>query len=327
MPTGTHDVQARVLQIAAVYDRAFLNQVEAEYGLIRSQPTDPIASVTTSARQHIRVLLTNGSIDGTTELMRALPNLGLICCLGSGYEKIDIGIARERGIQVTHSPGANASSVADMAVTMLLASVRQLRTLHAFVAEGRWQGYAGRPAAVRGMTGLKVGIVGLGDIGLRIARRIEAFETEVAYHNRRPRSDVSYRYEPTLLGLASWADALFIAARADATNRKMIDAEVLAALGPEGHIVNISRGSIIDEPALIAALQTGGIAGAGLDVFAEEPHVPEALRKLPNVVLSPHRAPGTVEAVVAMHRMVRANLDAFFRSGSVINPVPELAAR
>ena len=107
----------------------------------------------------------------------------------------------------------------------------------------------------------------------------------------------------------------------------MIDAEVLAALGPEGHIVNISRGSIIDEPALIAALQTGGIAGAGLDVFAEEPHVPEALRKLPNVVLSPHRAPGTVEAVVAMHRMVRANFDAFFRSGSVINPVPELAAR
>jgi lactate dehydrogenase-like 2-hydroxyacid dehydrogenase len=327
MPTGTHDVRAHVLQIAAVYDKEFLNQVEAEYGLIRSQPKDPLGSVTASARQHIQVLLTNGSIDGTTELMCALPNLGLICCLGSGYEKIDIGVARERGIQVTHSPGANASSVADMAVTMLLASVRQLRALHAFVAEGRWQGYAGRPAAVRGMTGLKVGIVGLGDIGLRIARRIEAFETEVAYHNRRPRSDVSYRYEPTLLGLANWADALFIAARADATNRKMIDAEVLAALGREGHIVNISRGSIIDEPALIAALQTGGIAGAGLDVFAEEPQVPEVLRKLPNVVLSPHRAPGTVQAVVAMHRMVWANLDAFFRSGSVINPVPELAAR
>lgn len=327
MHTGTRDVQARVLQIAAVYDKEFLNQVEADYGLIRSGPQDPLASVTASARQHIRVLLTNGSIGGTTDLIHALPNLGLICCLGSGYEKIDIGVARERGIQVTHSLGANASSVADMAVTLLLASVRQLRALHAFVAEGQWQGYAGRPAAVRGMTGLKVGIVGLGDIGLRIARRIEAFETEVAYHNRRPRSDVSYRYEPTLLGLATWADALFIAARADATNRKMIDAAVLAALGSEGHIVNISRGSIMDEPALIAALQTGGIAGAGLDVFAEEPHVPEALRTLPNVVLSPHRAPGTVEAVVAMHRMVRANLDAFFRGGSVINPIPELAAR
>lgn len=107
----------------------------------------------------------------------------------------------------------------------------------------------------------------------------------------------------------------------------MIDSEVLSARGPEGYIVNISRGSVIDEPALITALQTGGIAGAGLDVFAEEPHVPEALRKLPNVLLSPHRAPGTVEAVVAMHRMVRANLDALFRSGSVINPIPELAAR
>lgn len=327
MSTATHEVRARVLQVAAVYDNGFLNEVDAKYGLIRAPGKDPLASVALSARPHIRALLTNGSIAASAEEMQALPNLGLICCLGSGYERVDIEAARARGIHVTHSPGANASSVADMAVAMLLALERQMRALHVFVAEGRWQGHVGRPATVRGLTGLKVGIVGLGDIGLRIARRIEAFETEVRYHNRRPRADVAYLYEPALLGLARWADALIIAARADATNRNMINAEILTALGPQGHIVNISRGSIMDEPALIDALQTGGIAGAGLDVFAAEPHVPEALRKLPNVVLSPHRAPGTVEAFRAMHSMVRANLDAFFRDGSAINLVPELAAR
>jgi glyoxylate reductase len=327
MPASPHDVQARVLQIAPPYDKDFLSEVEAKYGLIRAQAKDPLASVPTDARPHIRALLTNGSIGATDDVIRALPNLGLICCLGSGYEKVDVEAARARGIRVTHSLGANASSVADMAVTLLLASVRQLRALHAFVAEGRWQGYVGRPPAVRGLTGLKVGIIGLGDIGLRIARRIEGFETDIRYHNRRPRTDVPYRYEPTLLGLASWAEALVIAARADASNRNLINGEVLAALGPQGHIVNISRGSIVDEPALIAALRSGAIAGAGLDVFAAEPHVPEALRTLPNIVLSPHRAPGTLEAAAAMHNMVRANLEAFFRDGSVINSIPELAIR
>ena len=327
MSTATHEAQARVLQIAAVYDTNFLSEVEARYGLIRAQAKDTLESIAPGSRPHIRALLTTGTVGAKAELMGALPNLGLICCLGSGYEKIDIDAARARGIKVTHSLGANASSVADMAVAMLLASVRQMRALHDFVVEGRWQGQAGRPTLVRGMTGLKVGIVGLGDIGLRIARRVEAFETDVRYHNRRPRADVAYRYEPTMLGLARWADALVIAARADASNRNMIDAEVLAALGREGHIVNISRGSIIDEPALIAALRSGVISGAGLDVFADEPHVPETLRKLPNVVLSPHRAPGTVEAVFAMHSMVRSNLDAFFHNGSVINPVPEMVVR
>jgi hydroxypyruvate reductase len=174
------------------------------------------------------------------------------------------------------------------------------------------------------MTGRKIGIVGLGDIGLRIAKRAAAFDTEVRYHNRRPRMDAPYGYEPTLGGLARWADALIVACRADASNRNLIDAQVLDALGAEGHVVNISRGSVIDEPALIAALEAGRIAGAGLDVFAQEPQVPEALRRLPNVVLSPHRAGGTNEAFAAMHAMVRANIDAFLREGRVVNPIPDM---
>lgn len=315
---------AKILQIAA-YGDAFLTKVDADYGLVRSVGQEPLTTLSDIMRAPIRVLLTMGTVGATETLMQGLPNLKLICCFGSGYEKVDVAAALRRGIAVTHSPGANASSVADMAVTMLLASIRRTIALDQFVRSGAWTDLkAGRPPTVRGLTGLKVGIVGLGDIGMRIAKRIAAFEAEVGYHNRSRRTDAPYHYEPTLLGLAQWADALIIACRADASNRDMINVDVLTALGADGHIVNISRGSVIDEPALIRALQTGGIAGAGLDVFAQEPHVPEALRTLPNVLLAPHRAGGTIEAFAAMHAQVRANLDAFMRDGSVVNPVPEM---
>lgn len=315
---------AVVLQIAA-YGEEFLARVDREYGLIRAVAKDPLALVPAEARLYIRALLTMGTVGATAELITALPNLGLICCFGSGYEKVDVAAARARGILVTHSPGANASSVADMAVTLLLASIRQVRPLHAFVADGQWQDLkAGRPPTVRGVTGRRIGIVGLGDIGCKIATRLAAFETQVRYHNRTPRAGVPFAHEATLLGLARWADALVIACRAEASNAKLIDAEVLAALGPDGHIVNISRGSVIDEQALIAALRDGTIAGAGLDVFANEPVVPETLRRLPNVVLSPHRAGGTIEAFAAMHAMVAANVDAYFRDRRVLDPVPQI---
>ena len=317
----------QVLQIAA-YGGAFLAKVEADYGLVRAQGKDPmaaLAALSDAERDGIRALLTMGSVGASGELIGRLRNLGLICCLGSGYENIDVATARERRILVTHSPGANASSVADMAITLLLASMRRTIALDQFVRSGAWTDLkAGRPPTVHGLTGRHIGIVGLGDIGLRIAHRAAAFETHVRYHNRSARPGVPYAHEPTLLGLARWADALIIACRADATNRNLIDADVLAALGANGHVVNIARGSVIDEAALIAALTAGTIAGAGLDVFAEEPHVPDSLRQLPNVVLTPHRAGGTIEAFAAMHAMVRANLDAYFRDGRVVNPVPEM---
>lgn len=314
---------ARVLQIAA-YGEPFLAGVEAAYGLVRAPGTNPTSALATTDRAQIRALLTMGTVGATAALMDALPGLGLICCFGSGYEKVDVAAATARGIRVTHSPGANASAVADMALTLLLASIRRTIALDTFVRSGAWTDLkAGRPPTVRGLTGRRIGIVGLGDIGLRIANRVAAFETEVRTHNRRPRTDIPYVQMPTLLDLAEWADVLIIACRADATNRNLIDARILAALGPDGHVVNIARGSVIDEPALIAALETGVIAGAGLDVFADEPHMPDALRALPNVVLSPHRAGGTIEAFAAMHAMVRVNLDAFFSDQRLPNLVPE----
>lgn len=309
----------------APYGEEFLAGVERDYGLVRALGPQPLEKIATEQRPYIQVLLTMGTVGATHELMAALPALKLICCFGSGYERVDVAAAGRRGIVVTHSPGANASSVADMAVTMLLASIRQTLPLDRFVRSGAWTDLkAGRPATVRGLTGRRIGIVGLGDIGLRIARRIAAFETHVRYHNRTARPDVEFTYMPSLPELAAWADSLVVACRADASNRGMIDAAILAALGPEGHLVNISRGSVVDEPALISALKDGTIAGAALDVFAEEPRVPEELRSLPNVLLSPHRAGGTIEAFAAMHAMVRANLDAFFRDGGVVNAVPEM---
>jgi hydroxypyruvate reductase len=243
----------QVLQIAA-YGDAFLTKVDADHGLVRSVGKDPLTTLSDVMRAPIRALLTMGSVGATETLMQGLPNLGLICCFGSGYEKVDVAAALRRGIAVTHSPGANASSVADMAVTMLLASIRRTISLDQFVRSGAWTDLkAGRPPTVRGLTGLKVGIVGLGDIGRRIAHRIAAFETVVGYHNRNRRADVSYHYEPTLLGLARWADALVIACRADASNRNMIDARVLAALGADGHIVNISSMTLPREMLTLCA--------------------------------------------------------------------------
>lgn len=167
-----------------------------------------------------------------------------------------------------------------------------------------------------------MGIYGLGAIGEKIARRAVACEMEVAYHNRKPRPDVPYPYHASLPELAAWADVLMIAVRADATNRHAVDAGVLTALGADGHVVNIARGSVIDDEALIAALRDGAIAGAGLDVFEHEPAVPEALCAMRNIALTPHIGGDTNEARAAMSTMVLANLDACFAGRPVPNPVP-----
>jgi lactate dehydrogenase-like 2-hydroxyacid dehydrogenase len=254
--------------------------------------------------------------------MAMLPALGVVVCLGSGYEGVDLAAARERNIVVAHSPGANSSSVADLAMGLLIASVRKFFIGHAYLQSGEWERRGRRKLNARGLTGRRLGVYGLGAIGEKIARRAVAFEMEVGYFNRRRRTDVEYAYFPSLLELATWADVLMISVRADAANRHSVDAAVLEALGPDGHVVNISRGSVIDEAALIAALQDGTIAGAGLDVFEREPVVPEALRALDNVALMPHIGGDTREAQEAMAGMVLANLDAFFAGRPVPTPVP-----
>jgi glyoxylate reductase len=176
---------------------------------------------------------------------------------------------------------------------------------------------------VRGLTGRRVGIYGLGAIGEKVAKRAAAFEMEIGYHNRRRRDDVPYAFFPSLLELATWADVLVVAARADAATHHSVNEAVFRALGPDGHVINIARGSIIDEAALIEALRNNVIAGAGLDVFEHEPQVPEALRRLENAVLTPHTGAGTLEARDAMLDMTVANIECFFDSGRAITPIPD----
>lgn len=304
--------------------KVLAEQLASQYAVLGPlQPpfTAAAAALPYAEAARVQALVTMGITDTTRAAIASLPGLRLICCLGSGYEGVDLAAARERGIPVTHSPGANAASVADLALALLLASVRGMFGASATLHSGEWENKGRRRRGGRGLTGRRLGIYGLGSIGEKIARRAAAFELEVGYHNRKPRNDVPYPYFASLLELATWADVLMISVRADASTRHAVDATILRALGSDGHVVNIARGSAIDEAALIEALRDGVIAGAGLDVFEHEPMVPAALRALPNVALTPHIGGDTEEALAAMSAMVLANLAAFFAGRPVLNPV------
>lgn len=308
----------------------FIDRLATRYTVLGPLPppfSETVAALPAADARRVRALITMGTVSTTGAALAYLPALGLISCVGSGYEGVDLAAARARAIVVTHSPGTNSAAVADLAMGLLIASVRQMFEANAFLRRGDWTGnYAKRMPLVRGLTGRKVGIYGLGAIGEQIARRAAAFEMEIAYHNRKRRADASYPYFATLHELARWADVLVIAVRAGPGNRHAVDAGILAALGAAGHVINIARGAVIDEAALIRALREGVIAGAGLDVFEREPSVPEELVALGNVALTPHIGGGTLEAAAALQDLVLANVDAFFAGAPVLTPVPELSA-
>jgi hydroxypyruvate reductase len=215
----------------------------------------------------IRAMITAGSTPLGGEMMDRLPKLGAIVCYGTGYDGIDLKAAASRGIAVGHSPGANASSVADIAITLMLGAVRRLAVADGYVRSGDWA--AAKPSPMmrpqQGMRGRKVGVYGMGAIGRKIADRAAAFETEVGYFSR-SRHEVPYQYFPSLEELADWCSVLLIAVRAGPETNQVVNADILKRLGGDGHVVNIARGSVIDQDALVAALKDGTIAGAGLDV-------------------------------------------------------------
>ncbi len=314
--------------LAATFPPAFQSKLDPALPVLG--PFDPPASAGLSAEQaaEVRVLVTMGTLKTDAALMDSLPGLGLVCCYGTGYEGVDLAEAAKRGIMVTHSPAANAPAVADHAIALLLAANRRIVLADKFVRDGLWKGSSSaRMPMVRGLTGRRIGVFGLGAIGRKIADRAAVFEAEVAYHNRSRKPDVPYAFHETLQSLADWADILLIAARADASNRHVVSREVLKALGPEGIVVNIARGSIIDEEAMIALLQSGELGSAGLDVFEHEPSVPDALKALPHVVLAPHIGGGTQEAQEEMQKLVVSNIAAFLAGRPVTTPVPEMKPR
>ena len=254
-------------------------------------------------------ICTVGSRGADAALMDRMPALRFVSCFGSGYEKVDLAAARARAVTVTHCPSGNHECVADMAFALLLASARRVVEADRFIREGRWQGRATKPAQVRSVHGRKLGILGLGMIGMEVAARASGFRMAIGYHNRTPRTDVAFDYFASPHALADWADIVVVSRRAGPDNRHIVNAEFLRALGPQGYLINISRGSAVDEEALAAALEQGGIAGTGLDVFEGEPGVSARLMAVPNIVLTPHLAASTSYAMERQSEIVLGQID------------------
>lgn len=264
--------------------------------------------VATSARYGCRVAT-----------MDRMPKLKAICSFGVGYDAIDVEAARARAIQVSNTPNVLNDCVADLAMGLIIDVARRMSQTDRFVREGRW--LTGAPPLGTQVFRKKLGIVGLGRIGRAVVQRASGFEMQIGYSDPIRDPDVPHRYEPTVAGLAAWADFLVLTCIGGPSTANLVSEDVLAALGPTGYLVNVSRGSVVDEPALIAALAAGTIAGAGLDVYAKEPAVPIELRENPNVVVLPHIASGTAETRLAMEELVFRNLAAFAETGEVINRI------
>ena len=255
-------------------------------------------------------------------LLDRLPRLEIIANMGVGYDGIDLVAAAERGIIVTNTPDVLTEEVADTALGLLLMTVRELSAAERYLRAGKWAAAGPYPltASLRDRT---VGIVGLGRIGLAIARRLDAMQVPVVYHTRTQRLDATYRHYTDLRRMAAEVDVLLVVVPGTPQTRQMIDAAVLQALGPNGILINVGRGSAVDEPALIQALQDGTIRAAGLDVFAHEPNVPPELIALPNAVLLPHVGSASLQTRQAMGQLVVDNLRSWFETGTPLTPVPE----
>ena len=270
----------------------------------------------------IRGIAGSGESRVPRALMDQLPALEIVSIMGVGYDGVDIAAALERRVPVTHTPGVLNDEVADLAIGLMLSVARRIPQADQYVRTGRWSKEGAMPLT-RKVSGARLGIVGLGRIGQAIASRAEAFGMSIAYTGRSAKPGLSYSFYPTAQALAAQVDFLVVITPGGAGTRHLINADVLKALGPKGYLINVARGSVVDEAALIDALQKGVIAGAGLDVFEKEPHAPEALWSMDNVVLTPHIASATWQTRQAMADLAASNLRAHFEGQPLLSPVPE----
>lgn len=312
-----HPGQPELLLVAPLMP-FLLDQLRQHYTLHdRIHVSDPAAFAAVAPR--IRGVVANGEAKVPAELIAQMPALEVISVFGVGYDGVDVAAAHARGVPVTNTPAVLNDDVADLAIGLLIAAARRIPQADRFVRANEWP--AGPIALSRKVTGSRLGLVGMGRIGQAIAERALAFKMDVAYTSRSPRAGVAYTYHPDPVSLAAAVDFLVVITPGGAATKGLIDARVLQALGPGGYLVNVARGSVVDEPALIEALRHGTIAGAGLDVFANEPNVPEALRMLPNVVLTPHIGSGTKQTREAMGQLTFDNLHAHFTGQPLLTPV------
>lgn len=308
-----------VLQIGRLHDTVE-EGLQSGYAVMKAPgpSADQLPLDATTAAQ-VEALVTSAAMGLPAGWLDALPRLRVVSSFGVGTDKLPLDACRERGIAVGYTPDVLNDCVADTAMAGLLAAARQVCAADRFVRERHWP--QGPFALTTQVSGKRLGILGLGRIGQTIARRASGFDMEVAYHGRNPVQGVSWRYEASLSELARWADFLVLAVSGGAPTRHMVNETVLQALGPKGILVNVARGSVVDEAALVRCLQTGELGGAALDVFESEPHVPEALMALPHVVLMPHMASGTVETRQRMADQTLRNLQAGLRGEPMISPL------
>lgn len=321
------DLESVTVLVPGKLHQHSVDRIGRTFRLVEIERIDP-ALITDEMKASVRGVAASPAIGGGMigpEFMAALPNAEIIANFGVGYDGVDARWAGEHGIVVTNTPDVLTEEVADTAVGLLIATIRELPKAEAWLREGRWRGdgnYRLSPLTLRGRS---IGIFGMGRIGLAIARRLEAFGLPIAYHNRRPVEGLGYAYHRTLKDLAAAVDTLISVVPGTPSTARAVNAEILAALGPTGVFVNIGRGSTVDEPALAAALADGTIAAAGLDVFADEPNVPEGLLEAPNTVLLPHIGSASEHTRRAMADLVVDNLISWFCEGRALTPVPETA--
>jgi lactate dehydrogenase-like 2-hydroxyacid dehydrogenase len=312
----------RILQVGSYAGSPTANKSLSDaYDVVELWKFDDRRAALAEHGKGIEVIATSANFGCDAALIAALPDLKAVCSWGVGYETVDVEAAHARHVQVSNTPDVLTDCVADLTWGLIIASSRRLGEGERFVRAGNWGQVHGSIPLGRRVSGKRLGIVGLGRIGDAIAKRGAGFGMDMRYHNRRARTDVTLAYEKSLVELAKWSDFLVVATVGGAGTRHLINAEVLHALGPQGTLINISRGPVVDETALIAALESGKLGAAALDVFEQEPNVPDALRTSDKVVVLPHLGSATVETRGAMEQLMMDNLHAFFETGKLITPV------
>lgn len=313
-----------VVQLASMGD-AVDAQLAQHYRVYRLwDEAAPIEKLRRGEGEGARAVVTSVRRGLSREVMQALPELRAVCSWGVGYETLDVDAAVARSIVVANTPDVLDDCVADLAWALLLTAARRTAVGDRYVKGGQWRTIGAFPLSTR-VWGKRMGVLGMGRIGRAIADRATGFKMEVRYNNRRERPDTPYSFEPSLVELANWADFLVIACPGGAATHHLVNAEVIRALGPTGIVVNIARGTVIDQVALLDALACGTLGGAGLDVLDQEPKVPAPFATMDQVALMPHVGSATIETRADMSQLVFDNVDAFFKTGRVLTPVSETA--
>jgi len=302
-----------------------LERLQGLYTVYNYRDADDRDALMKQAAGSVRAVFTNES-SWVPSIMDALPRLELIVLASNGYERIDLAKARKRGIRITNTPHQTTGDVADLAIALMLATARRITWAERYVRSGGWIA-EGRAPLTRRFHGKKLGIIGLGSIGRAVGKRAEGFDMHIAYHGPAAKHDVPYRYYAKLTDMAREVDFLAVTCVGGPKTEGIINAAVLKALGPDGIVVNVARGSCVVQSDLLAALRDGSLGGAGIDVYADEPADPAAFEGLDNVVLTPHYGSGTPDTRMEMNELGIQNLQAFFSGRPLLTPIPELAAR